>query len=157
MSDEKQEPVAWESTTVGFRKYITDAQYQHFGIASRAWYRPYKCSSCAVPQPDDRDAEIARLRERVQELQSRNLISPATTHLTRRSTEGAVMKMKLTLDYQTIESLAIGAGGYVESQKDKARSVSHDYAAECLDRASKVEVAYKELLAAIRTSESVEE
>ena len=39
---EAQEPVAWESTTPGYIKYITQAR-----SAVRRWYKPYRCSGCA--------------------------------------------------------------------------------------------------------------
>ena len=48
---EAQEPVAWESTMLGYIKYITQAQYEKFRPNVRRWYKPYKCSSCAAPQP----------------------------------------------------------------------------------------------------------
>lgn len=48
---EAQKPVAWESTTPGFIKYITQARYEKFSPNVRRWYKPYKCSSCTAPQP----------------------------------------------------------------------------------------------------------
>ena len=44
---EAHEPVAWESTTPGYIKYITQAQYEKFSPAVRRWYKPYRCSGCA--------------------------------------------------------------------------------------------------------------
>ena len=44
---EAQEPVAWESTTPGYIKYITQARYEEFSPAVRRWYKPYRCSGCA--------------------------------------------------------------------------------------------------------------
>ena len=44
---EAQEPVAWESTTPGYIKYITQARYEKFSPAVRRWYKPYRCSGCA--------------------------------------------------------------------------------------------------------------
>jgi len=43
------EPIAWESTTVGYIKYVTDARYQKFSDEVKKWYKPYHCSSCAAP------------------------------------------------------------------------------------------------------------
>ncbi|WP_342705199.1 hypothetical protein OHZ10_29415 [Burkholderia arboris] len=40
------EPIAWESTTVAYTKYITDERYQKFSPEVRKWYKPYHCSSC---------------------------------------------------------------------------------------------------------------
>ena len=48
---EAQEPVAWESTILGYIKYITQAQYEKFRPNVRRWYKPYKCSNCSAPQP----------------------------------------------------------------------------------------------------------
>ena len=42
-----QVPVAWESTTPGYIKYITQARYEKFSPAVRRWYKPYRCSGCA--------------------------------------------------------------------------------------------------------------
>ena len=41
------EPVAWESTTPGYIKYITQARYEKFSPAVLRWYKPYRCSGCA--------------------------------------------------------------------------------------------------------------
>ena len=44
---EAQEPVAWESTTPGYIKYITQARYEKFSPNVQRWYKPYRCSGCA--------------------------------------------------------------------------------------------------------------
>lgn len=44
---EAQESVAWESTTPGYIKYITQTRYEKFSPAVRRWYKPYRCSGCA--------------------------------------------------------------------------------------------------------------
>lgn len=38
--------IAWMATTVGYRKYITDAQYQKLQPSFQQWYKPYRCSQC---------------------------------------------------------------------------------------------------------------
>ncbi|WP_368655445.1 hypothetical protein ABRY94_11980 [Castellaniella ginsengisoli] len=43
------EPVAWESKTLAYQKYITDARYQNLRPAAKRWYKPYRCTSCAAP------------------------------------------------------------------------------------------------------------
>lgn len=45
------EPVAWESTTTCYVKYVTDKRYQGFSDQAKQWYKPYKCSNCAATQP----------------------------------------------------------------------------------------------------------
>ncbi|WP_107340268.1 hypothetical protein [Agrobacterium pusense] len=40
--------VAWESTTVGYVKYVTDARYQKFSDEVKKWYKPFHCSSCSA-------------------------------------------------------------------------------------------------------------
>lgn len=40
------DPVAWESTTPAYRKYVTDSTYQRFSDKSKRWYKPYRCASC---------------------------------------------------------------------------------------------------------------
>lgn len=43
---EPQEAIAWEATTPGYIKYVTDKQYRSYSEAAKRWYKPYKCSSC---------------------------------------------------------------------------------------------------------------
>lgn len=45
------EPIAWESTTPVYFKFITDSRYRKFSPAVRKWYRPYRCSTCAALSP----------------------------------------------------------------------------------------------------------
>ncbi len=45
-----QEPVAWEATTPGYIKYVTDKQYRSYSETAKRWYKPYKCSSCTTPK-----------------------------------------------------------------------------------------------------------
>jgi hypothetical protein len=45
------EPIAWESTTPAYFKFITDSRYRKFSPAVRKWYRPYRCSTCAALSP----------------------------------------------------------------------------------------------------------
>lgn len=42
------EPIAWESTTLGYTKFLTQSGSERFSPAVRAWYKPYKCSNCAT-------------------------------------------------------------------------------------------------------------
>lgn len=41
-------PIAWESTTVAYTKFITDERYQKLRPAYQTWYKPYRCSSCVA-------------------------------------------------------------------------------------------------------------
>ncbi|WP_281414439.1 DUF5131 family protein [Rhizobium sp. ARZ01] len=41
-----RKPIAWESTTSVYIKYITDSRYQKFSPEARKWYKPYRCSCC---------------------------------------------------------------------------------------------------------------
>jgi hypothetical protein len=45
------EPIAWESTTAGYTRYVTDSRYQKFPPEVRKWYKPYRRSECAAPTP----------------------------------------------------------------------------------------------------------
>ncbi|WP_433867062.1 hypothetical protein [Ralstonia wenshanensis] len=45
------QPIAWESTTPFYRKYLTQAKYDRLGDQFRKWYKPYRCSNCAAPAP----------------------------------------------------------------------------------------------------------
>lgn len=46
------EPIAWESTTAVYTKYITDERYQKFSPEVRKWYKPYRCSACTEPRAE---------------------------------------------------------------------------------------------------------
>lgn len=41
-------PIAWESTTPVYVKFITDERYQRLRPGYKKWYKPYRCSQCAV-------------------------------------------------------------------------------------------------------------
>lgn len=41
-------PIAWESTTPVYVKFITDERYQRFRPGYKKWYKPYRCSQCAA-------------------------------------------------------------------------------------------------------------
>ena len=47
-----KEPIAWRSTTVAYKQYITDRQYRMLSPAARRWYEPYKCACCANKPPN---------------------------------------------------------------------------------------------------------
>lgn len=47
----QQEPVAWESTTPTFKKYITQSRYEKFKPGAQRWYKPYRCTACTHPAP----------------------------------------------------------------------------------------------------------
>jgi len=55
------EPIAWESTTVVFKRFLTETQYQRLRPSYRRWYRPYRCACCtALTSPlalDGREGE----------------------------------------------------------------------------------------------------
>lgn len=41
-------PIAWESTTPVYVKFITDERYQRLRPGYKRWYKPYRCSQCAA-------------------------------------------------------------------------------------------------------------
>ncbi|WP_368526226.1 ead/Ea22-like family protein [Enterobacter asburiae] len=41
-------PIAWESTTPVYIKFITDERYQRLRPGYKKWYKPYRCSQCAA-------------------------------------------------------------------------------------------------------------
>lgn len=43
------EPIAWESTTPAYAKYITDARYKELHPGFKPWFKPYRCSQCSGP------------------------------------------------------------------------------------------------------------
>jgi hypothetical protein len=44
--------IAWESTTIGYIKYVTDERYHAFSDEVKRWYKPYRCSHCS-PSPQE--------------------------------------------------------------------------------------------------------
>lgn len=43
-------PIAWESTTPVYVKFITDERYQRLRPGYKKWYKPYRCSQCAAAE-----------------------------------------------------------------------------------------------------------
>ena len=41
-------PIAWESTTPVYVKFITDERYQRLRPGYKKWYKPYRCSQCSA-------------------------------------------------------------------------------------------------------------
>lgn len=48
MSALQGKPIAWESTTPVYVKFITDERYQRLRPGYQKWYKPYHCSQCAA-------------------------------------------------------------------------------------------------------------
>jgi hypothetical protein len=40
------EPVAWESTTPCYIRFVSQRRYEMFSAAVKKWYRPYCCARC---------------------------------------------------------------------------------------------------------------
>jgi hypothetical protein len=78
---EAQEPVAWESTTPGYIKYITQARYEKFSPNVQRWYKPYKCSSCAAPQPAPLRDDVVRDAARYRWLRNKSTVLHGTAWL----------------------------------------------------------------------------
>jgi hypothetical protein len=81
-----QETMAWRFTGVaGFKRYVTDAQYEAFSPEVQSWYEPFKCSSCtapseAQPAPEQYTAleqALTRLQKRYGELEAKVAAQPA--------------------------------------------------------------------------------
>src|SRR6201996_2449825 len=47
------EPIAWESTTPAYFKYITQSKYEKISNAAKQWYKPYRCSDCTNASEGD--------------------------------------------------------------------------------------------------------
>ena len=45
----KQEPIAWEATSDGVIKFVTDSRYKKFDPKIQRYYKPYRCSHCKEP------------------------------------------------------------------------------------------------------------
>lgn len=44
----QEKPIACESTTPVYVKFITDERYQRLRPGYQKWYKPYRCSQCAA-------------------------------------------------------------------------------------------------------------
>ena len=45
----KPEPIAWEATSAGVIKFVTDSRYKKFSQNIQQYYKPYRCSHCSEP------------------------------------------------------------------------------------------------------------
>jgi hypothetical protein len=50
------EPYAWESTTLGYTRWITDSRYRRLRPSYRRWYRPL-CERCTRAPSDHLNIE----------------------------------------------------------------------------------------------------
>lgn len=48
LSSLQGKPIAWESTTPVYVKFITDERYKRLRPGYQKWYKPYRCSQCAA-------------------------------------------------------------------------------------------------------------
>jgi len=46
-----QEPVAWKAITLGYRKFVTQSEYEKFSLSAQCWYEPFSCDSCKTQKP----------------------------------------------------------------------------------------------------------
>ena len=53
--DPLAEPIAWESITQVYTKYVSERRYQNFRPETQRWYKPYRCSNCAAISAMDGD------------------------------------------------------------------------------------------------------
>lgn len=58
---EEAQPVAWESTTDVYKKFVSDSQYRKFSPAARKFYKPFKCSSCNSQPTTEAVRKLVRL------------------------------------------------------------------------------------------------
>lgn len=54
--------IAWESTTTGYIKYVTDERYQKFSDEVKRWYKPYRCTRCEKAEAELADMKADYLR-----------------------------------------------------------------------------------------------
>ena len=59
---EQSQPVAWIFTgEAGFKKYLTQTQYEAQTEAVKKWYEPFKCTNCCtITKPDTEELEALR-------------------------------------------------------------------------------------------------
>lgn len=62
------QPIAWESKTPFFRKYLTQATYERLGERFRSWYKPYRCSNCGGAEPADEPVSAGVGKDQLEEI-----------------------------------------------------------------------------------------
>lgn len=87
-------PIAWESTTPVYFKYVTQAKYEKFSPAVRQWYKPYRCTDCANTRADSGEAVAWRYRHAVEPYGWTTFISKARAELLR--VEGYIVEPLFT-------------------------------------------------------------
>lgn len=87
-------PIAWESTTPVYFKYVTQAKYEKFSPAVRQWYKPYRCTDCANTRADSGEAVAWRYRHAVEPSGWTTFISKARAEFLR--VEGYIVEPLFT-------------------------------------------------------------
>jgi hypothetical protein len=54
-----QEPIAWKAITLGYRKFVTQSQYEKFSLSAQCWYVPFSCDSCKAQEPVKQESWIS--------------------------------------------------------------------------------------------------
>ena len=62
----KQEPIAWEATSAGVIKFVTDSRYKKFSQNIQQYYKPYRCSHCSEPVKQEPVAYMVKAHDSVQ-------------------------------------------------------------------------------------------
>lgn len=44
--EDSTDKTAWEATTPGYTRFVSEERYRKFSPKVKLWYKPYKCSSC---------------------------------------------------------------------------------------------------------------
>ena len=147
------EPIAWESTTFGYRKYLTQAQYERIGDRFRKWYKPYRCSACTnheASAPGLSEEEMTRiaketgLTEWLKPALPGEVLGPYTRAILTRASAATVAepsKLGLTDDRLTEEKAAhiierdgFTVTGYVMAMPDGRRCIVEKSAVRWLNK-----------------------
>lgn len=83
---EGQEPLAWESTTPVYTRYITEARYQKLMPEFQKWYRPI-CPTCAKVEPVI-DAAFAQYEQDLKDRKHGGVAMDQAWHMIREVWEG---------------------------------------------------------------------
>ena len=62
----KPEPIAWEATSAGVIKFVTDSRYKKFSQNIQQYYKPYRCSHCSEPVKQEPVAYMVKAHDSVQ-------------------------------------------------------------------------------------------
>lgn len=114
---------AWEATTIGYKRFVTDDWYRKSSDAVKRWYKPFRCSSCAAVgasvQPVPSIERVRELEEEIRAIEhsvmsigvERSTIRDACRRILAAPTPASVQPVLASLSDEQIEAAFQKCGG----------------------------------------------